>query len=77
MGLRLAPTIEIDAFSAIKTLVKLGLGYSVLPAYAVQREVDKGELLAWPFDPPLVRTVHLVLPTDRPLSHAVRAIERL
>lgn len=76
-GLRLKPTIEIDAFGAIKTLVKLGLGYSVLPAHAVQKEVDEKELLAWPFDPPLVRTVYLVLPTDRPLSHAARAIEQL
>jgi LysR family transcriptional regulator, nitrogen assimilation regulatory protein len=76
-GLRLMPTIEIDAFSAIKTLVKLGLGYSVLPAHAVQKEVDEKELVAWPFDPPLVRTVHLVLPTDRPLSHAAGAVERL
>jgi LysR family transcriptional regulator, nitrogen assimilation regulatory protein len=76
-GLRLKPTIDIDAFGAIKTLVKLGLGYSVLPAHAVQKEVDEKELLAWPFDPPLVRTVHLVLPTDRPLSRAARAIARL
>jgi LysR family nitrogen assimilation transcriptional regulator len=76
-GLRLAPTIEIDAFGAIKTLVKLGLGYSVLPAHAVQREVDQGDVLAWPFDPPLVRIVHFVLPTDRPLSHAAGAVERL
>jgi LysR family nitrogen assimilation transcriptional regulator len=30
-----------------------------------------------PFDPPLVRTVYLAPPTDRPLTHAAQAIERL
>ena len=76
-GLRLQPIIEIDAFVAIKTLVRRGLGYSVLPAHAVQTEVGEDSLLAWPFDPPLVRTIHLALPTDRPLSHAAQAMERL
>ncbi len=76
-GLRLAPGIEIDAFGPIKTLVEQGLGYAVLPAHAARREVGEGRLRAWAFDPPLVRTVHLVLPTDRPLSHAVRAIDKL
>ena len=76
-GLRLAPEIEIDAYGSIKAMVERGLGFSVLPAHAVQREVGEGRLRAWPFDPPLMRTVHLVLPTDRPLSHAVRAVEGL
>lgn len=76
-GLRLAPGIEIDAYGAIKVLVERGLGFSVLPAHAVQKEIGEGRLRAWTFDPPLMRTVHLVLPTDRPLSHAVRAVEGL
>ena len=58
-------------------MVERGLGVSVLPVHAIVREIDENRLRAWPFDPPLMRTVHLALPTDRPLSHAVRAIEGL
>jgi LysR family nitrogen assimilation transcriptional regulator len=76
-GVRLAPCIEVDADRATKTLVERGLGYSVLPAHAVQTEVKEGRLRAWSFDPPLTRTVYLVLPTDRPLANAVHAIEGL
>lgn len=76
-GVRVAPIIEIDTYAGIKALVERRLGYSVLPAYAVRDEVAGGWLRAWPFDPPLARTVHLAEPTDRPLSHAVKAVERL
>ena len=76
-GVRLSPAVEIDAYASIKTMVERGLGFSVLPAHAGQREVGEGRLRAWPFDPPLLRTIHLAQPTDRPLSHAVRAVEGL
>ena len=49
----------------------------MLPVHAVQKEVAEGRLRAWPFDPPLIRAIHLAQPTDRPLSHATRAIEGL
>ena len=76
-GLRLDAGIEIDAYGAIKVLVERRLGFSILPEHAVQKEIDEGRLRTWPFDPPLMRTVHLVQPTDRPLSHAVKAVEML
>ena len=76
-GFRLAPVIEIDAYGAIKTLVERGLGQSILPAHAIQAEVGAMRLRTWTFDPPLVRTVHLAVPTDRPLSQAARAIDGL
>lgn len=76
-GTRLAAAIEIDAYGAIRTLVERGLGFSVLPAHAIRRETDAGTLLAWPFEPAFLRTVHLVEPTDRPLPQAVRAVEAL
>lgn len=76
-GLRLTPDIEIDAYAAIKVIVEQGLGVSVLPAHAIGREVDEGRMQARRFDPPLMRTVHLAMPTDRPLSTAARAIEGL
>ena len=64
-------------YVSIKVMVEQGLGLSVLPAHAIGQEIEKGRLRAWPFDPPFMRTVHLALPTDRPLSNAVRAIEAL
>ena len=76
-GLRLSPVVEIDAYASIKTMVERGLGFSVLPAHAVREEVAEGRLRAWPFEPPLLRTIHLAQPTDRPLSHAARAVEGL
>ena len=76
-GVRLSPAVEIDAYGASKTLVEHGLGLSVLPLHAVQRDVAEGRLRAFPFDPPLRRTIHLVLPTDRPLSQAARVVEAL
>ena len=68
---------EIDAFGAIKSLVEQGLGVSVLPAHAIGREVAEKGWQVRAFDPPLMRTVHLVLPTDRPLSQAAQAVESL
>jgi LysR family nitrogen assimilation transcriptional regulator len=76
-GVRLAPVFEIDAFGAIKSLVEKGLGLSVLPAHAIAREVAEKGWRAWEFDPPLVRAIHLVLPTDRPLTQAAKAMESL
>lgn len=67
--------IDIDAYGAIRTLVERGLGYSVLPAHAVRREA--GLVRTWAFDPALTRTVHLLVPTTRPLSHAAHAVEDL
>lgn len=76
-GMRLAPGIEIDAYAAIKVLVERRLGYSILPAQAVREEIAAGRLRAWRFSPPVLRTVHLVHATDRPLSQAVKAINML
>lgn len=76
-GVRLSTAIEIDAYGAIKQLVEQGLGYSVLPAHAIRRETEDGTLRAWPFEPAFLRTVHLVEPIDRPLPHAVQAVEKL
>lgn len=76
-GLRLEPVVEIDAYAAIKTLVERGLGYSILPMHAVLKEIGEARLRSWLFDPPVLRTIHLAYPTDRPLSNAVKAVEVL
>ena len=76
-GCPVVPGFELDAYPGIKLLVERGLGYSLLPAHACQAEVAEGRLRAWPLAPPLLSTVHLARPTDRPLSRAAQAVERL
>jgi LysR family nitrogen assimilation transcriptional regulator len=76
-GLRLSTEIDIDAYGAIKQLVGRRLGYSILPAHAVRREVEDGQFRAWTVEPPLTRTVSMVKPGDRPSTQAVEAIEGL
>ncbi|MDX7953910.1 LysR substrate-binding domain-containing protein [Lichenihabitans sp. Uapishka_5] len=77
LGVALHTVIDIDAYPAIKALVMKGLGYAILPAHALQREIDAGDASCWALEPALSRTVHLVLPTNRPLSAAARAVEDL
>ncbi|HQS10258.1 MAG TPA: LysR substrate-binding domain-containing protein [Xanthobacteraceae bacterium] len=77
-GALLSTVIDIDTYGQIKLLVEGGLGYAILPAAAVRREVEEGRLLAWPLGVPvLTRDLHIVRPCDRPLSNAVRAIDAL
>lgn len=77
-NVHLNTVIDIDTYGQIKLLVEGGLGYSILPGAALQVEVEKGLLRTWPMgEPVLSRDLHLVRPSDRPLSNAVRAIEEL
>lgn len=74
---RITAQWEIDAYSAIKSLVGDGLGFSILPDHSVAAEVAAGRLRAWRFEPPFQRTVHIVEPANRPATAAMRAVERL
>lgn len=77
-AVRLTTVIDLDTYGQIKLLVEGGLGYAILPAAAVQREVEEGRLKTWPMGVPvLTRDLHVVRPSDRPLSQAVRVIEEL
>lgn len=76
-GVALTPGFELDAYPGLKLLVERGLGFSLLPAHAGQAEVAEGRLRAWRLDPPLLSTVHLARPTDRPMSRAAQAVERI
>lgn len=70
--------IEVDSYGNIKELVEANMGYSILPFNAISREVKDGRLCAWKItDPELKRFVHLVHPSDRPVTNAVKAIHTL
>lgn len=75
-GLDLATVVEVDSYRSIKELVSHGLGYSILPANAVERQPTR--FRTWPIGaPPFSRTVHLVRPFDRAASKAAGAVEAL
>ncbi len=44
----LSTTIELVNMEAIKELVKLGLGVSILAPWVAQKELTEGSLRAWP-----------------------------
>ena len=70
--------IDIDSYGNIKELVRDGFGYSILPANAINREVQAGELRSWPIvDPAIRRSVHLAYSVERPMTNAVAAIQTL
>jgi DNA-binding transcriptional LysR family regulator len=47
-GVRPAAVLEFNSIEAIKRCVAAGAGVTILPALAVAREVDRGELAALP-----------------------------
>jgi LysR family nitrogen assimilation transcriptional regulator len=69
---------EIDSYAPIKTLVELGLGFSILPAMAIKGECAEGRLRAWPItEPEIRRKVFVATQSDRPIAAATAAIESL
>lgn len=74
-GVPLSTLFDVDSFSNIKALVQDSMGYSVLPVSAVAAEMAEGRLSAWPIgDPPIRRSIHLSLASDRPQTNAVTAV---
>jgi DNA-binding transcriptional LysR family regulator len=63
--------LEIDSVATIKELVALGNRHTILPLYAVQREVRNGALIAAPIKQPEInRTILMAVSTQRPMSRA-------
>lgn len=70
--------IDIDSYGNIKELVRDGFGYSILPANAIARETQAGELRQWPIvDPSIRRSLYLAYSIERPMTNAVAAIRTL
>lgn len=77
-GIELNTVIDIDSYGNIKELVRDAFGYSILPANAIAREVQAGELRCWPIIRPQIRrSVHLAYSVERPMTNAVAAIQTL
>lgn len=71
-GLAVVPVMELDSIAAIKELVAVGMGWSIVPDMAVRAE--EPELEARPLDPPLERPVSLVLRANQVPDAALRLL---
>ena len=76
IALRVA--MDVDAYRNIKELVAAGIGFSILPLHALQRDLVAGRLQYWHLrEPPLTRGAHLAFSVDRPLMRATSAVRDL
>jgi LysR family transcriptional regulator, nitrogen assimilation regulatory protein len=77
-GISLNVTLEVDGLSALKTLVKNGLGYTVLPYGPVHPEIASGALVAVPIiNPRLECLVEMVHRKDRQNSRAMQSLNSI
>jgi LysR family transcriptional regulator, nitrogen assimilation regulatory protein len=75
--LNLNIAIEVDAFESKLMLVKDGLGYTVVPACAIQDELKSGQLQASVLvKPEVTRTLVLATPSSRPTARGLTQIAR-
>jgi DNA-binding transcriptional LysR family regulator len=65
-GIAVKPVMELGSAEAIKRLVGVGLGRSILPEISVRAEAASGELAVRPLSPSLGRTLGLVHRRDKP-----------
>jgi LysR family transcriptional regulator, nitrogen assimilation regulatory protein len=69
---------EVDALPSILDLVEAGLGWTILPRAAVQREITEGRLAAIPIvDPEVKRTLVLATASNRPLERGRKEVIRV
>jgi LysR family transcriptional regulator, nitrogen assimilation regulatory protein len=69
LGIKLNVSLEVDGLSALKTLVKNGLGYTLLSNGPVHLEITAGSVTATPIaDPGIEFPVGLIHRTDRRTS---------
>jgi DNA-binding transcriptional LysR family regulator len=80
-GVEPHPAMELDSLEAIKRVVAVGLGASVLPGEAVTGEAAIEGVQVRPLEPPLVRRLGIVRRKDREETTGMRlareALQRL
>lgn len=77
-GLKLTYVLEVDAlFSMIET-VRQGLGFTILPGCAAQRDIDEGVLTALRIEAPAMsQTLYVATASQRPAAVASRRLAQL
>jgi LysR family nitrogen assimilation transcriptional regulator len=74
-GIALAVRFEADSFRVLKDLVSVGLGFTLLPRSAIDREQQAGLFTTAPLEKPkLMRQVIFALPSNRTATKATRAV---
>ena len=73
-GLRVKPVMELGSIEAIKEMVAAGLGYSIVPAMSVAATHHRRGLRVATLQPPLSRTLGIVLRQDKPLGAPLRQV---
>ncbi|PWW02998.1 LysR family transcriptional regulator [Mangrovibacter plantisponsor] len=71
-GFGLQPVMELGSIEAIKSLVRAGMGYSIVPAMAITQ--PEPGITSQPLTPRLSRTLALALRQDKPLNHGMNAL---
>jgi DNA-binding transcriptional LysR family regulator len=69
----IAVAMELDNTEAIKRLVEVGLGRSIISGFAVRDDVRAGRLVARKLDPPFSRPIGIARRRDKPLTPALAA----
>jgi LysR family nitrogen assimilation transcriptional regulator len=78
LGITLTVAMEAESMTVQKAMAADGCAYTILPSYAVSREVQAGYLTAARIvNPSLERNIVLVTTTQHPLTLASREVFRL
>lgn len=72
-GVRTRPAMELASIEAIKEMVSVGLGASILPAMALRKADSKG-LQVRPLSPVLTRELGVVWRQDKPLTRGMQVL---
>ena len=75
--LTIAPVMQLGSIEAIKRMVRVGLGYSIVPGMAVAHEADREGLCVMSLTPMLQRQLAIVMRQDKILSKGIAGIIRL
>ena len=73
-GVDARPALEFDNIEAIKDAVAAGLGMAIIPGPAVTQGPPGNSVIVRPLDPPLIRTLGLVLRRNKPEDAPLRAV---
>ncbi len=72
-GMRLDIPVEADSYSTLKTLVRKGHGFTILPKAPIHGDIMQGHVRAAPLlDPAPVRRLVMAYPNDRPVTRLAR-----
>ena len=75
-GVTLDVKVEVDSYTALRSLVLGGCGWTILPLAPVLSDLASGRLCAAPLaDPAPRRVLELSLPTDRPASRLTSFVQ--